>query len=105
MASKERANPVKMLVISMGFVLMGGTVMLMGVVWKKVGAETAKMKIAAECAGGKVDLKGHGQVVNTLIDKNIMRVTLKKGAGSLETVSIDLCAGKLMGALELETDK
>ncbi len=89
----------------MGFVLVGGTIMLMGVVWKKVSAETTKMRLGAECAGGKVDLKGRGHVSNTLIEKNIMRVTLVKGTGGMEVVSMDVCTGHVMGSLELETDK
>ena len=103
MSPKEKANPLKTLVISMGFLLIGGTILLMAVVWKKVASDTAKLH--GECAGGKIDLKGHGQLVNTLTDGHIIRITFKKQPGSTEIVSVDLCAGKLLGSLSVETDK
>lgn len=104
MASKENSNPLKILVISMGFLLIGGTVLLMAVVWKKVSQEEAKTQESAKCEGGKLDLMGRGKIVNQLIDKDIIRITLKKSSGQQETVSAQLCTGKILGSLVIESD-
>ncbi len=104
MASKENANPLKILVISKGFLLIGGTVLLMAVVWKKVSMEDAKARTSAECVGGKLDLTRRGKIVNQLIDNDIIRITLKKPSGQQETVSAQLCSGKILGSLVIESD-
>ena len=105
MSSKQNANPLKTLVISMGVLLIGGTVLLMAVVWKKVSQEAMKAHAASECAGGKIDLTGRGKIVNRMTDGHIVRIELKKQAGQDETVSIDLCTGKIVGALVIDSDK
>jgi hypothetical protein len=101
MAAKENLNSIKMLVFSMGLVLVGAIVLLGGLVWKKVGSDTS---IAADCAGGHVNLKGHGMVVDSGFDGSTLRVTFEKKEGESETMLIDICTGKITGSLTLDTD-
>jgi len=102
--AQQNANPLKTLVISMGVLLIGGTVLLFALVVKKVSAEAAKARAAQECAGGKVDLSGHGKIISSAMDGHIMRITLRKPPGHNETVSVDICTGKVIGTLVVETD-
>lgn len=91
-----------MLVISLGLMLVGGTLLLAVGLWHKSFdmAETA-----AACPGGRVDLKGRGAIVETAVDGGNLRVTLEKKGGGVEIVTIDLCNGKVAGSLTLESDR
>lgn len=104
MAAKENVNPLKTLVISMGLLLIGGTMFLAAVVWKKVSNDAVHARMQAECPGAQVDLKGRGAVVATEMDKKTLRLTLKSGPGKLEVVSVNLCTGKIEGTLGLAVD-
>jgi len=99
MAAKENLNSLKMLVFSLGLILVGAIVLLGGLVWKRT-ADTA----AADCAGGHVNLKGHGMVVDSGFDGTTLRVTMEKTEGQSETMLIDICTGKITGTLTLDTD-
>ncbi|NBO18914.1 MAG: hypothetical protein EBV03_06760 [Proteobacteria bacterium] len=88
----------------MGIVLMGGTVVLAGLVWKKVSADTSgTAAVHSGCAGGDANLKGRGQVVATQIDGSKLRLTLVQ-ASSMELVTLDVCSGKEMGAVKVQVD-
>jgi hypothetical protein len=104
MAAKENLNPLKTLVFSMGLLLIGGTVLLGTLVWKKIAAETSGLHATADCPGGNVDLKGRGTMVDSVVDGHTMRVTLEKNNGKNEMVMIDICSGKIIGSLTLDTD-
>jgi len=101
MAAKENLNSLKMLVFSMGVILIGAIVLLAGLVWKRVGSDTS---VAADCAGGHVNLKGHGMLVDSGFDGTTLRVTMEKTEGQSETMLIDICTGKITGTLTLDTD-
>ena len=105
MASKENLTALKTLVISMGFLLVGGTVLLAGIVWKKVSAESAEVAAGGpKCPGGTIDLKGKGMVIETTVEGQVMRVTTEKKEGITETYLIDMCQGKVITHVALETD-
>ena len=87
----------------MGIVLMGGTVVLAGLVWKKVSADTSGAPAAHGCAGGAADLKGRGSVIASQIDGSKLRVTLQQ-AGGLEVVTLDMCSGKEASAVRVQAD-
>lgn len=101
MAAKENLNSLKMLVFSMGLILIGAIVLLAGLVWKRVGGEDNP---TTACAGGHVNLKGHGMVVDSGFDGTTLRVTMEKTEGQSETLLIDICTGKITGTLTLDTD-
>jgi len=100
MAAKENLNSLKMLVFSLGLILIGAIVLLAGLVWKRVGTDS----VVADCAGGHVNLKGHGMVVDSGFDGTTMRVTMEKTEGQSEIMLIDICTGKITGTLTLDTD-
>ena len=102
--AQENLKPLKILVFSMGLLLLGGTVLLMGLVWKKVAAGEAGAALSAGCPGGNVDLKGRGSIVDSTMEGRSMRVLLEKGDNHRELVTIDMCSGKVVSALAIESD-
>ncbi len=88
-----------MLVISMGVLLIAGTMAVGVLAWKK-GFSAAPV---SNCIGGTVDLKGRGTIISSQIEGNKLRLTLKKEAFKTEIVTLDLCTGKTLGTLTLET--
>ncbi len=104
MAAKENLKALKTLVISMGFLLVGGTILLGGIVWKKVAAESSESAHAAECTGGNVDLRGHGMVIETTVDGQTMRITTEEKDGKTDTYLVDMCHGNVITHLSLQTD-
>jgi len=99
----ESIRPLKMLVISMGLIMIGGTVMLAGLVWKKVNAQTNGTGAYA-CAGGEADLKGRGQVLSLERDGKILYVTLQKNDQTLEVAGVDVCSGKVKSSVLMAID-
>ncbi len=87
----------------MGLLLIGGTLLLCGMVWKKVNAE-ANGTAAYACAGGEADLKGLGDVVSVERDGKVLYVTLQKGAQSMQVATVDLCSGKVKSKVSLLVD-
>jgi hypothetical protein len=104
MAAKENLRPLKTLVFSMGALLLGGTVLLIGVAWQKA-ATHGKARV---CEGGKIDLKGLGSVIDYKMDDQILRITLerqdKAGHTFNDIVTVDSCSGKTLSTLTIETD-
>lgn len=92
-----------MLVLSMGLILIGGTVMLAGMVWKKVNAEVTGTGAYA-CNGGNVDLSGHGLVSGMERDGKNMIVTLQKDAQTVDVATVDMCAAKVKSVVSLRVD-
>jgi hypothetical protein len=103
MVAKENLNSLKMLVFSLGLILVGAIVLLAGLVWKRT-ADTPALAALADCSGGHVNLKGHGMLVDTGFEEKTMRVTMEKAEGQSEIMLIDICSGKIMTTLTLETD-
>jgi hypothetical protein len=104
MASKENLTALKTLVISMGFLLVGGTVLLAGIVWNKVSNEAARAAAGPSCAGGTIDLKGQGALVETMVDGQTLRAKTKKNNGKTTISLIDICKGTVISSITLETD-
>jgi hypothetical protein len=96
--AQENLKPLKTLVFSMGFLLIGGTVLLGVMTWKKLAARNAA------CVGGEIDLKGHGSIVSSQMDGRTIRLTLKKGAGKSEMVQVDSCTAKVISSVVIEAD-
>lgn len=87
----------------MGLIMIGGTIMLAGLVWKKVNAE-ANGTGAYACLGGEADLKGRGQVISMERDGKVAYVTLQKNDQQLEIAAVDLCSGKVKSSVLLAVD-
>ena len=60
--------------------------------------------MVAECAGGEVDLKGHGLIVDSVLDGHSMRITMEKPDGRNELSMVDICTGKVTGTLVIDSD-
>jgi hypothetical protein len=103
-APQENLKPLKMLVFSMGLIMIGGTVMLVAMVWKKVNADANGTSAAYACAGGEADLAGRGQVLELSRDGKVMYVTLQKDAQHVEVATVDLCSAKVKSSLMLVVD-
>ena len=55
------------------------------------------------CPGGKVDLKGRGEIVDYKSDNGVLRLRLKKaGSDDIEVVLVDECTGRIKGALTID---
>jgi hypothetical protein len=112
--SDKNLNALKTLVISMGVVLILGFVTVGAAVWMKMKASPsgmvasnngvgAKNAFPSECAGGEIDVKGRGQLVDTSVDGAVMRMAFTKG-DQLELVHFDVCSGREIGSLKIHTD-
>lgn len=101
---RENLTTIRTLVFSAVILLIGGTLFLMGLTWKRVTTDVDP-RLSGNCLGGVVDLKGRGMVVDTTVDGQIMRVSLEKREGKNETVLIDMCSGRVINNLTIEADK
>ena len=99
----ENIRPLKMLVISMGLVMIGGTVLLAGMVWKKVDAQTKGIGAYA-CDGGTADLKGSGKVLRLEQDGKHLLVTMTQNAETVTVATVDTCSGKVKNTLILKVE-
>jgi hypothetical protein len=55
------------------------------------------------CPGGKVDLKGMGEIIDYQSDNGVLRLRLKKqGSEDIEVVLVDECTGRIKGALTID---
>ena len=102
MSTQENLKPLKMLVFSMGVLLLGGVVLLGALVIKKVNQE-AFLHSPGGCPGGKIDLKGHGAITSSTIEGHTMHLTLDS-KGQSETLLIDICSGKILTTLTIDRD-
>ncbi|MFO0389716.1 MAG: hypothetical protein ACK502_08390 [Alphaproteobacteria bacterium] len=58
---------------------------------------------AAECPGGKVDLKGMGEIIDYKSDNGVLRLRLKKpNSEDTEVVLVDECTGRIKGSLTID---
>ncbi|NBX02829.1 MAG: hypothetical protein EBR02_01935 [Alphaproteobacteria bacterium] len=102
MSDKQSLSPLKTLVFSMGIVLIAGAVFISGGILKNFSASPAAL--SADCKGGQLDLTGRGMVVESRTEDQIMRLSLEKKPGSMEILTVDVCSGKILGSLQLNTD-
>ncbi len=99
--NRENLTTVRTLVFSAVILLIGGTLFLMGLTWKRV-TNDSDPRLSGNCPGGVIDLKGHGMIVDTTVDGQIMRLSLEKREGKSETVLIDMCSGRVVTNLLIE---
>jgi hypothetical protein len=105
MSSQHHLTALKLLVILLGIVLVGGTVLLGSAVWKKISLmRNADMLSAEECPGGEIDLKGRGIIIESHTEDQLLRLTLERKPGQNEILTVDTCTGKIIGSLLLQTD-
>lgn len=89
----------------MALILIGGTVIVGTVMWKRINVtHNADMLNPSECAGGDIDLKGRGMITESHTEDQLLRLTLEKKPGHDEIITIDTCTGKIVGTLKVETD-
>lgn len=92
----------------MGIVLMGGTLMITSLIWTKLSSDTnaaPHFVPATECSGGQISLAGQGTVVDSSTQGQMLYLSLEKKDGSHEIAIIDMCQGKQLGKLTIETDQ
>lgn len=93
-----------MLVFSMGLLMIGGTLLLAGAVWKKVSHEGRAAAASSACAGGAVDLRGRGQVMRAEREGGLLYLTLQKSGQALEVATVNLCTGEVKSAVPVTVD-
>ncbi len=84
----------KILVLSMGIILL-----LFFMLGHVVRQETAKT-----CPGGRVDLKGRGEILGYTEENGVLRVRLQKPGGDTEIVLVDVCTGEIKSSLTIDAD-
>src|SRR5262245_57711541 len=100
MSSEHHIKGLKLLVLSLGLLFIGGAVLIGVLVVKKARQmRNADMLSSAECPGGEIDLKGRGIIVESRTEDQLLRLTLEKQTGSNEIITIDTCTGKIIGSL------
>lgn len=104
--SDKNLNALKTLVISMGVVLILGFVTVAAAVWMKMNSGTGMQQggIPANCKGGDLDLKGRGHIIDTAVEGTVLRVALDNGKGQIEVVHVDICSGRELTSLKIQTD-
>jgi hypothetical protein len=91
MAHPPNLLPLKVLVISLGFVLIGGTVFLFAAIAGKAGHD---LKIARACPDVTLNLAGKGAVQGITPQGDTVQVTLVT-QGQTKLLTVDRCTGKL----------
>jgi hypothetical protein len=105
MPTEHHVKALKLLVVSLGLLLIGGAILLGGMVWKKVNLmRNTDMLDASVCPGGEVNLTGRGIIIESRTEDQLLRLTLEKQPGTNEILTIDTCTGKIIGTLKLATD-
>lgn len=95
MEKEQNLFPLKTLVLSLGALLIGGTVVLVaGLYGKGQGG----------CASGTVDLRGRGALNGINTQGERVYVSIPKEPGRLDIVTIDPCTGKEQATLTLMAD-
>lgn len=103
--SDKNLTALKTLVISMAVVLVVGFVAIIAAVGLKMKDELKSGgAIPANCAGGTLDLKGRGQIIDTSVQGTTLRLALGRPDGNLEMIHVDLCSGKELGSLKINSD-
>ena len=100
MSSKENLRPLKILVFSMGLLLVGGTILLFALVIKKVNQEGKPQA----CEKKTLELAGRGQLVETQLEGGKLRVMLVAAPGEYEIITLDACRGQELGSLRIKAD-
>lgn len=105
MVTEHHLKALKLLVVSLGLILIGGSVILGTVMWKKVKVmRNTDMLSSSECAGGELDLRGRGMIIESRTEDQLLRLTLETRPGQDEILTIDTCTGKIVGTLKVQTD-
>lgn len=103
MTTQESLKPLKLLVISLGVILIGGMVFLCTALWKEVAGYTPPAPVTA-CSGGKADLSGRGIIVESRMEGGNLRLMLERAPGRNEMLVIDSCTGAITSSLVITTD-
>lgn len=90
----------------MGLVLIGGTILLVGLVWKQVSASTSKASrpLAAICEHVDVSMGGYGEVISQRIEADTAQLIFQQDDGNVHFVTVDLCSGDQTHSLLVHLD-
>lgn len=88
----------------MGLVLMGGTVVLVGLVWKKIAQEGAKPGLTSQCAAVAVDLSGRGALLRHEQDGSKIRLVLHGHNHEMSFITLDSCTGQKLNDVTITAD-
>jgi len=98
MAQQPNLFPLKLLVISLGLVLIGGTIFVFAAIASKAGKEARSASLA--CADATIHLEGKGKITAIAPQGDIVQVTLTAPAGA-QVLSVDRCSGKILQTLSI----
>jgi hypothetical protein len=95
MSKPANLFPLKLIVISLGFLLVGGTIFVFAAIASKVG-KTATIS----CKGAIVDfhLAGKAHITNIVPETNSLIITLAKD-DSTQVITVDRCSGAITQSL------
>jgi hypothetical protein len=97
-AEKDNLKPLKILVISLGFILLGGIVLLVaGLVQKFKSMDTSKI-----CANQTITLQDDETITMMDTSENELRLLVNNSKGETAIVIVDRCEGSITQRLRIE---
>jgi len=101
----------KWTVYSMGIALLGGFVLFVGVFIDRIStptqanAQTVQVVGAQKsCENSKASITGRGEMEYFDIQNGVLKAIMKQGDTRFQVMSIDICSGKILHVLQLDTD-
>ena len=65
--------------------------------------EIARRDAAINCPGGRVDLKGRGEIIDYSEENGVVRIRMQKpGSQDTEVVLVDACTGAIKSSLKID---
>jgi len=98
MAKQPNLFPLKLIVISLGFLLIGGTIWVFAAIASKAGKEISHTQ---HCADAVVHLEGKGTITAIAPQGDIVQITLATPPKTA-LITIDRCSGKILQTLTVE---
>ena len=108
MSSDGPSPALKLIVYSMGILLVGGMVLLAVLVMQKLDEGTLfknKEEAAiAACSGLQVDMRGRGALMNADMEGQKLRLWFEKEDGTNQLVTADSCTGIIVREVTIKAD-
>jgi hypothetical protein len=95
--AKENLLPLKVLVISLGILLVGGFALVIGVVFSRLGGQQA-------CTRQPVELPVAGTVESAGFAQGTWTVALRRPDGTIRLMAFDECTGAMRHSLILKPE-
>lgn len=97
MKDKSSLLPLKMLVISMGLLLIGGTIFLFSVIANKASKDLSPQ---TACEGGVIHVGDAGKVISATTDGKTTHLALAKG-DKTTLLTVDNCSQHVLNSITI----